>query len=196
MAGVVHVICASLRPDTDAASVDRAVDLGHGLRAADGAEYVSIGCSERALVAATWLRDRDSLEPFAASTAHMSFVMRGLAPCITGMWSAAVDTDAALPATPEHMWAFALGDAETLYEWQVRDLVRDIEALPGVAAAGVTIEERERYRAGGVVCLAGDELWEFRDALPRAMAAWNDVGRLLMHELVSVVDRPGVEPGG
>ena len=186
MTGVVHVICASLRPDADETAVAHALELAHGLREADRAEHVVVGRSAGALTAVSWLRDRDSLEPFAASPAHMSFIMRGLAPCIAGMWSAAVESDATPDPAPKALWVFALRDAGTLYEWQVRDLLRSVEALPGTAAVGPTIEERERYRAGGVVNLHQDEIDAFREALPRSLTGIAEIAALLVHEFVPV----------
>lgn len=187
MTGVVHVICATLRPEAEATEVANALRLGHGLGAAVGVRRTIVGRSDRALAAATWLPDRDALEPFAASEEHMSFIMRGLAPCISSMWSAAVETDALPPSEPPAaLWTFALADAPTLYEWQVRDALAAFEQLPGTAAAGITIEERERYRGGGVVCLTAGEIEAFREALERAQAGWGDITSSLAQELVSV----------
>lgn len=192
MTGAVHVICATLRPEADPAAVEHAVDLAHRLNEASGARHTLAGRSERALVTVTWLDDRDALEPFAASAAHMSFIMRGLAPCISGMWSAAVDTDAPPPSSPPSaLWVFALADAATLYEWQVRDFISSVQDLPGAAAAGVTIEERERYRGGGVVCLAATEVEAFRSAVEATRAIWGDVAPALAQELVTVAPPPG-----
>src|SRR3990172_7724952 len=97
--GILHVICATLRPDASEQAIAHAITLARDLARAEGARHAVIGRSPDRLVAVTWLAGREALEPFAASPAHMSFIMRGLAPCISGMWSAAVESDVAPPET-------------------------------------------------------------------------------------------------
>lgn len=176
---VVHVVCATVRPDAPSGAVAHALALAHAMTQAPGARRVLCGANADLVVAATWLDGRSALEPFAASPPHMAFVMRGLAPCIKGMWSAGVETDAPPPEDTAAIWVFAVRDSETLYEWQVRDLVQSIEALPGHPAAGLTFEERDRYRAGGIVALTAGEIETFRAALDAARATWGDVAALL-----------------
>lgn len=182
---VVHVVCATVRPDASREAVAKALELARAMDGAPGARRVLCGADAGLVIAATWLDGHAALEPFAASPAHMAFVMRGLAPCIRGMWSAGVETDAGPPDAADALWAFALRDAETLYEWQVRDLVQAVEALPGHAAAGPTFEERDRYRAGGVVALAADEVEPFRAALAAARVAWGDLAGLVTEGFVT-----------
>ena len=176
---VVHVVCAMVKPDAPAEAVDHALDLARAMTGAPGTRRVLCGADAGLVVAATWLDGRAALEPFAASPPHMAFVMRGLAPCIRGMWSAGVETDAPPPEAAAALWVFGVRDSETLYEWQVRDLAEAVDALPGYAAAGPTFEERDRYRAGGVVALAADEVEPFRVALDAARATWGDVAALI-----------------
>ena len=40
-----------------------------------------------------------------------------------------------------------------LYEWQVRALLEELGRLPGALAAGLTFEERDRFRAAGVLAI-------------------------------------------
>lgn len=181
---VVHVVCATVRPDAPPEAIAHALELARAMDGAPGARRVLCGADAGLVVAATWLDGRAALEPFAASPPHMAFVMRGLAPCIRGMWSAGVETDAGPPDAADALWVFAVRDAETLYEWQVRDLVQAVEALPGHAAAGPTFEERDRYRAGGVVALAAAEVGPFRAALAAARAAWGDLAELITEGFV------------
>lgn len=176
---VVHVVCATVKPDAPAEAVAHALDLARAMAGAPGARRVLCGADAGLVVAATWLDGRAALEPFAASPPHMAFVMRGLAPCIRGMWSAGVETDAPPPEAAAALWVFGVRDSETLYEWQVRDLAEAVDALPGHAAAGPTFEERDRYRAGGVVALAEGEIEPFRVALDAARATWGDVATLI-----------------
>ncbi|TAJ20491.1 MAG: hypothetical protein EPO65_03620 [Dehalococcoidia bacterium] len=181
---VVHVVCATVKPDAPAEAVAHALELARAMAQAPGARRVLCGADSGLVVAATWLDGRAALEPFAASPPHMEFVMRGLAPCIKGMWSAGVETDAPPPTDAAALWVFAVRDSETLYEWQVRDLALAIDALPGTAAAGPTFEERDRYRAGGVVALTPDEIEPFRVALDAARPTWGDIASLITEGFV------------
>jgi hypothetical protein len=166
---VVHAIAATLRIDADPAAVDRAVATAEELRSAPAIQAVHVGRSASRLVTAVWLPEPSALEPFAASTAHMSFVMRGLAPVVAGMWSVSVATPRDAPATdPAAIWAFAIPETEGVFEWQIRRQLESIEALPGDAWVGPTVEERERYRAGGVVLLDAASIASFEEALPDA----------------------------
>ncbi|MCK9485092.1 MAG: hypothetical protein M0R73_00035 [Dehalococcoidia bacterium] len=188
---VVHIISAALRPEVDPALVDAALERARALQDAPGARRVVLARSAEALLAAIWLDDRAALETFAASPEHMGFVMRGLAPCIAGMWSAAVETPADPPPPdqpPEALWVFAVRASDTAFEWQVRDLVQSLEALPagvGVVAAGPTFEERDRYRAGGVACVT--DLAAFQDALEHARTGWGEIASDIVAASAGVV---------
>ena len=185
---IVHVVCAALRPDAAEDAVAHAIELARGLRDAPGAQRSLVGRNEAQIVAVTWLEGRDALEPFAASPPHMAFIMRGLAPCIRGMWSAAVECDVAPPTSVTSVWVFALQSAETLFEWQVRDLLDLVATFPGTAASGPTVEERERYRAGGAVCLDASHAVAFDAALARARAAWGDIAPSIVEARVDLDD--------
>jgi hypothetical protein len=186
---VLHLVAARLKPDADAAGRAHALELAHALREADGVEAVIVAASEQRIIVATWLRGRAALEPFAASPVHMRFIMRGLAPVISGMWSASVETAADPPAAPIALWVFALGAAD-VFEWQVRDLLRGVDGLPGHPATGPTVEERERYRAGGAVCLAFDEVGPFEAALREARAGWAGLGDAVEEASAPVAPAP------
>lgn len=188
---IVHVICATLRPGVSEEAVAHAVALGRALPEARGVRAVLLGRGADRLVAVTWLDGREALEPFAASPVHMAFIMRGLAPCITGMWSAGVETATPPPAEsagePAALWVFALRSVDTLFEWQVRDLLASVAALPGTAAAGATVEERDRYRAGGVVWLNADEAASFDGTLAGTRATWGTLAESLVDAKVEVI---------
>jgi hypothetical protein len=186
MPGLLHLVVATFREDPPGDAVDAAVARARDLEVAPGVLAVLIGTSEDRLAVATWLPGREALEQFAASTVHMSFIMQGLAPVVRGMWSAAVETEAAPPATrPAHVWAFALPEREGIFEWQMRELLDDLDALPGAAATGPTVEERERFRAGGIVCF-DDEL-SFRAALDALRERRHDLVAGMQDALVTVL---------
>jgi hypothetical protein len=169
-------------------AIRRAEEAAHALISAPGAEAVLVGRSDERLVVATWLEGRDVLEPFAASSPHMTFIMQGLAPVISGMWSVAVEAEGtAPPPDVTSLWAWALPEREAVYEWQVRDLLATVQSLPGVATAGPTVEERERFRAGGAVCVASSLYADFAQRLDGARRIWTPVVGPLEEALVPVV---------
>jgi hypothetical protein len=171
---VVHLIAASLRSDVHRDLVDAASCAAAELDTAPGVRAARVGRSPTHLVAAVWLAEPADLEPFAASPPHMNFVMRGLAPAIQGMWSASVAVDREPPPADvgslahAALWVCAVPEADGIFEWQIRRQLDLIDGLAGNAWLGPTIEERERYRAGGVVLLAAEEIEPFEAALAAA----------------------------
>ncbi|MEZ4503761.1 MAG: hypothetical protein R3C39_14150 [Dehalococcoidia bacterium] len=181
MSGVVHVVAARLRADLEGAAVERAVELARGLGEADDARAVVVGRSETQLLVATWLPDRASMERFASSVPHMAFIMRGVASVTNGMWSAAAEIEesaleAASMASPASMWVFGVHGGDEVYEWQVRrvlDGLRDLRAEAGVVVAcGSTFEERDRFRAAGVVLATAEAHPRVDAALSVESARW------------------------
>ena len=187
MPGALHVVAARLRGDADVDAVMHALDAARALGDAPGVETVLVARSDAQLIVATWLEGRQALDAFAESRAHMMFVMQGLAPVIQGMWSAAIEaTCPAPPVETTTLWAFALPTTEGVFEWQVRDLLAAVEAMPGEAVTGPTVEERERYRAGGLVCLTAASAAAFAAALPANRDAWAAVTGRVQEALADV----------
>lgn len=185
MAGLVHVVSARLRPDVDDATMEAARVLGLGLIEATSTVAVAVAASRTDLLVATWLDSRDALEAFAASPAHMAFIMRGVARVTSGMWSAAaeLDIDAAPPLSsdtadvPSTLFVLGLrgaADGPQLYEWEVRAILDSVATLPGAAAAGATFEERDHFRAAGAVLVRDAELTAFVAARAAAAEGWGD----------------------
>lgn len=171
---LLHLVVATLRGDLGGAERERLTALAAALREADGARGALVARSRRELIAATWLGAPGDLEAFASSPPHLRFVLEGVARAATGMWSAAASVRGGAPpaAGGGALWAFGLPAEPPVFEWQVRDLLAAVEALPGEAAAGPTAEERERLRAAGVVRVPAGERDAFRRALDEARSAW------------------------
>lgn len=186
---VVHIISASFRPDVPEDLVRSTLERARALRGAPGARSVLVANSGLSVIVATWLDGRSGLEPFAASPPHMEFVMRGLAPSISGMWSAAVETEAAPPGPGDvaMLWAFAIRASDSAFEWQVREVLGSLDDLPAVAAAGPTFEERDRYRAGGVACVRRENIDAFVKALEGVRPRWGDMRPLVVESHAEVV---------
>ena len=191
---VLHLIAARLPAGAGGdPRLGAAIDLGGALARAPGVRAALLGSSERHIVSACWLDERAALEPFAASAAHMSFVVRGLAPLVSGMWSASVETEAPPPAADDTvaMWAMAVPESAGTFEWEVRALLEAVAALPGVAFSGSTVEERDRFRAGAVILLRAGEAERFDAALRDARRAWPAFASGIEQALVRVVVPPG-----
>ena len=69
----------------------------------------------------------------------------------------------------------------------MRDLLAAVEAMPGEAVTGPTVEERERYRAGGLVCLTAASAGAFAAALPANREAWAAVTGRVEEALADVL---------
>ncbi|MEI6666181.1 MAG: hypothetical protein WCL53_08535 [Chloroflexota bacterium] len=194
MPGALHVVAARFRSDADATGVEHALEVARALGQAPGVETVIVARSDEQLIVATWLEGREALDAFAESRAHMSFVMQGLAPVIRGMWSAAIEAECDLPpADTAALWAFALPTIEGVYEWQIRDVLAAIEEMPGAAVTGPTVEERERYRAGGLLCLTTADRVAFETALPEARTQWAETaGGAVEEALADVLPEPSL----
>lgn len=193
MSSVLHLIAGRLPVGAAGEpGLGEALELGAALARAPGVRAALLGSSERHIVSACWLDDRAALEPFAASPRHMAFVVRGLAPLVAGMWSASIETAAPHPAADAvAMWAMAIPERAGIFEWQVRDLLAALEALPGDAASGPTVEERDRFRAGGLVVLRAGERSRFEAALRDARGAWPPFASDAEEALVGLVGAAG-----
>ena len=159
---VVHIITATLQSASDQHEINRAWDAATTLSESREVIACHVGRSTNHLVTAVWLSNQDSLETFAASEPHMKFVMGSLALIIEGMWSVSISVEREPPhSTPEAIWAFAIPEIDGVFEWQIERQIDAVNNLPGESWAGRTIEEREQYRAGGVILLNGGEVDTF-----------------------------------
>ena len=179
-AELLHLVVAALRPDASDADLDRATSLAGDLAAIDGVQACVVGRSETALMATVWIDRRDRIEGFAAAPEHMRFVIEGVANATSGMWSASIALDAnstAPPGEARALWAFALPAEPPAFEWQVQELLSAIGDLADGAGAlavfaGPTVEEREQFRAGGVVLAADGDADALSGRIAEARAGW------------------------
>ena len=181
-ASVLHLVVAGLRDELNEAERDELAALASALASAEGVQATLAACSPGELITATWLGSADDLEAFASSAPHLRFVLEGVARHSTGMWSAAASVEAGPPPAVGDLatlWAFGLPAEPPAFEWQVRDLLAAIDALPGRAAAGPTTEERERFRAAGVVLVPAEQTGQFDQALGEARSSWGELGESL-----------------
>ena len=198
-AELLHLVVASLRPDAGAAERDRAVALAGELAQAPGVVAVATARSEAVLIAATWIEARDQLEAFASAPEHMRFVIEGVGRASSAIWSTSIASAAAdslgaglPPPEARTLWAFALPADPPAFEWQVQDLLAGVAALPadgGALAvyAGATVEEREQFRAGGLVLAADASASALAARLDEARAGWGPLASRLVTACAPVV---------
>ena len=196
-AELLHLVVAALRPDASDADRDRATSLAGDLAAIDGVQACVVGRSETALTAAVWIDRRDRIEGFAAAPEHMRFVIEGVAQATNGMWSAsiALDGDDAPPAGGgvRALWAFALPAEPPAFEWEAQELLSAIGGLADgdgdalAVFAGPTVEEREQFRAGGVVLSTDGDAEALSARIEEAHAAWGPLADRLQSAITTVV---------
>ena len=194
-AELLHLVVAALRPDASDADLDRATSLAGDLAAIDGVQACVVGRSETALMAAVWIDRRDRIEGFAAAPEHMRFVIEGVANATSGMWSASIALDANSTAPPGKagaLWAFALAAEPPAFEWQAQELLSatgDRADGGGALAvfAGPTVEEREQFRAGGVVLAADGDADALSRRIEDARAGWGPLADRLQSAVTPVL---------
>lgn len=187
-AELLHLVVAALRPDATDDDRDHATSLAQSLGAIEGVQACVVGRSDTALTAAVWIDRRDRIEGFAAAPEHMRFVIEGVANATSGMWSASIALDADAPppaAEPRALWAFALPAEPPAFEWEAQELLSAIGSLEDGADgafavyAGPTVEEREQFRAGGVVLTSDGDADALSGSVAAAQAGWGALaGRL------------------
>ena len=194
-AELLHLVVAALRPDASDADRDRATSLAADLAAIDGVQACVVGRSDTALTAAVWIDRRDRIEGFAAAPEHMRFVIEGVAQATNGMWSAsiALDADDAPPASGgvRALWAFALPAEPPAFEWEAQELLSAIAGLADgdgdalAVFAGPTVEEREQFRAGGVVLVTDGDAEALAERIEDARAAWGPLADRLQSAITT-----------
>ena len=194
-AELLHLVVAALRPDAPDADRDRATSLAGDLAGIEGVQACVVGRNDTALTAAVWIDRRDRIEGFAAAPEHMRFVIEGVANATSGMWSASIALDAdSMPPMGDAraLWAFALPAEPPAFEWQAQELLSAIAALAdGTGAlavfAGPTVEERERFRAGGVVLAADGDVEALSQRIEAARAEWGPLAHRLQSAITPVM---------
>lgn len=194
-AELLHLVVAALRPDASDADRDRATSLAGNLAAIDGVQACVVGRSDTALTAAVWIDRRDRIEGFAAAPEHMRFVIEGVAQATNGMWSASIALDAGdAPAADSvgALWAFALPAEPPAFEWEAQELLSAIATLSDGAGAlavfaGPTVEEREQFRAGGVVLATDGDAEALSQRIDEARAGWGSLADGLQSTITTVV---------
>ena len=77
---------------------------------------------------------------------------------------------------------------------EIQKMLNDIAHLPGRSWEGITIEERDHFRAGGIVLINKNEYEIFSKKLEEAKSYWGDLVNSLTEEfytqdtLVSISD--------
>lgn len=194
-AELLHLVVAALRPDAPDADRDHAASLAGDLAGIEGVQACVVGRNETALTAAVWIDRRDRIESFAAAPEHMRFVIEGVANATSGMWSASIALGAnSMPPAGgvQALWAFALPAEPPAFEWQAQELLSAIAALADgtdtlAVFAGPTVEEREQFRAGGVVLASDGDAEGLSRTIEAARAAWGPLAERLQSAITPVM---------
>ncbi len=194
-AELLHLVVAALRPDAPDADRDHAASLAGDLAGIEGVQTCVVGRNETALTAAVWIDRRDRIEGFAAAPEHMRFVIEGVANATSGMWSASIALGAnSMPPAGgvRALWAFALPAEPPAFEWQAQELLSAIAALADgtdmlAVFAGPTVEEREQFRAGGVVLASDGDAEALSQRIEAARAGWGPLAERLQSAITPVM---------
>lgn len=119
-----------------------------------GAVEASDGDSTHSLALFLFLSDRQALEEFGAHPTHIRFLRATLAPLLESMSGADVGVEAAPPADYGFACCFGAMFAPDAYDWQVRAFLDQVRSSLGPEAAlcaGLTLDERQAFRAAGVL---------------------------------------------
>ena len=181
---LLHIINAKLKNSSSENEVLAALEKATAMNNISVVNAIASGTSNRSIGIGVWLDNTDDLETFAASEEHLVFIMQGLAPIIESLWSAAIDCNDSLPNKENDFifWLYAFLDHEGVFEWEIQKMLNDIAHLPGRSWEGVTIEEGDRFRAGGIVLINKDEYEIFSKKLKNAKSDWGNLVNSLTEE--------------
>ena len=160
---LLHIINAKLKNTSSENEIFAALEKATAMSNISVVNAITSGLSDGSIGVGIWLENTDDLETFAASEEHLVFIMQGLAPIIESLWSAAIDCKDSLPNRDKDFvfWLYAFPDHEGVFEWEIQKILNDIANLPGQSWTGTTIEERDHFRAGGIVLINKNEYENF-----------------------------------
>lgn len=195
---VLHLLLVRLKPRARDGNGEALVS--EFLRLRHAREVLRLGCvtdgnagSTHDLALFAYLADAAALERFGTDARYMRFLQQSFLPAVGDFvtMDIAID-DGPLPEGQPSAICFCLDVAPATYDWQVRLLLERLIATPGASAAslGMALNDRQPYRAGGVVYASPDGLEAIAKALPE-MAAEETVT-----DAVSVAGRLTLQTSG
>ena len=193
---LLHIINAKIKKSTFENEITAALEKATAMSNIPVVNSIASGLSDDSIGIGVWLDNTDDLETFAASEEHLVFIMQGLAPIIESLWSAAIDCNDSIPSKDIDLifWLYAFLDHEGIFEWEIQKMLNDIAHLPGRSWEVITIEERDHFRAGGIVLINKNEYEIFSKKLEEAKSNWGNLVNSLTEEfytqdtLVSISD--------
>ncbi|MDI6856756.1 MAG: hypothetical protein QME71_00325 [Dehalococcoidia bacterium] len=175
---VLHLLLVRLkardRHENGEALVSRFLRLQHAC------EVLRLGCvvgsragSTHDLALFAYLADAAALERFGTDARYMRFLQQSFLPAVGDFVTMdIVIDDGPLPENRPSALCFCLNVAPATYDWQVRSLLERFIAAPGASAAslGMALNDRQPYRAGGVVYAPKGQIEAFAEMF-RELAA-------------------------
>ena len=156
---VLHLLLVRLKPRTPDGDGEALVK--EFLRLHRAGDMARLGCiaagsagSTHDLALFAYLADAAALELFGTDAGYMRFLQQSFLPAVSAFvtMDIAID-DRPLPEGQSSAICFGLDVAPATYDWQVRSLLARLIDVPGASAAslGMALNDRQPYRAGGVV---------------------------------------------
>jgi hypothetical protein len=157
---VLHLVLLSLKPDAGPEARARLIAGWSSLREIPGVSHLGAipqgagGSHTMALYAL--LPDLTAIERFGTDSRHMTFLRDQFIPVLQSFAGADLFAEAPPPRDAGSALCFLLRTGAGVYDWQTRDALAALLAESGAIglSAGVAINAKQRYQAGGLLCFA------------------------------------------
>jgi hypothetical protein len=121
-----------------------------------------IGKNNKDLASAVWLKDISSLEQYASAPEHLTFLLPNMSKIIKNIWTTRVLVEN-YPSSIKKDYAlfFAIKNLIGNFEWEIIEYLDALSSLPGEIYSGRSFEERDQFRAAGVILYNADDKKKF-----------------------------------
>ena len=136
----------------------KVIENGKKIDSTNIADVNLIAKNDKELVSAVWLKNLQSLQDFATSPEHLNFMFSDMNKMITGIWTSQINIDSIYEAKAfTHAFIFGIKNLTGFFEWEIHAYIQAMKALPGDIFSGNSLEQRDIFRAGGIVLLNADQ---------------------------------------
>jgi hypothetical protein len=125
-----------------------------------------IAKNDKELVSAVWLKDLQALQDFATSPEHLNFMFSDMNKMITGIWTSRININNFHQTKPyTHAFIFGIKNLTGFFEWEIHSYMQAMNNLPGDIFSGNSLEQRDIFRAGGIILFNMDQKNTFEKQL-------------------------------
>ncbi|MDG1989823.1 MAG: hypothetical protein P8J51_00905 [Dehalococcoidia bacterium] len=136
----------------------KVIENGKKIDSTNIADVNLIAKNDKELVSAVWLKNLQSLQDFATSPEHLNFMFSDMNKMITGIWTSQINIDSIYEAKAfTHAFIFGIKNLTGFFEWEIHAYIQAMKELPGDIFSGNSLEQRDIFRAGGIVLLNADQ---------------------------------------